>query len=367
MKSNEPISVHMVGSEWFASRPGGLNRYFSSLYTALSDREDISTSAIAFGAADPTDPEAHSWPTPARNSTFARARAARERPNEVSPTILDRHFCLYGPSAKDYSVRPRHVIHFQGPWAAESVMAGAGAVSARLKHLVEEARYRTGDHFVVLSESFKSVLMADYHVPEDRITRIPPGVDLREFTFESMSAASRPIVLCVRRLERRMGIQVLIRAWQDVHERFPDAELHIVGSGTFENQLRDQAARQGSTGDSIIFRNRLSDEDLRQAYRDATLTVVPSIALEGFGLIALESLAVGRAPIVTNCGGLPDAVTGLDSSLVVPVGDADHLAERIIEGMNGRLPSPAACRAHAETFSWGIAAGKHVDLYRSLI
>lgn len=45
------VHVHMTGAEWFAAAPGGLNRYFTDLYTALAARPEITVSAAAFGAA----------------------------------------------------------------------------------------------------------------------------------------------------------------------------------------------------------------------------------------------------------------------------------------------------------------------------
>ena len=90
------------------------------------------------------------------------------------------------------------------------------------------------------------------------------------------------------------------------------------------------------------------------------------MALEGFGLIALESLAAGRAPVVTACGGLPDSVRGLDPSLIVAPGEAGALAARLAAALDGTVPAPGRCRAHAETCSWSAAADRHIALYREL-
>ena len=49
----EKLGVHMTGSEWFSSRPGGLNRYFEDLFAALLVRDDVKVTAAAFGNAPP--------------------------------------------------------------------------------------------------------------------------------------------------------------------------------------------------------------------------------------------------------------------------------------------------------------------------
>ncbi len=349
------LRVHMTGSEWFSAVPGGLNRYFTDLHGALRGLDEITLTATAFGAAPPGG---RTW-GPTGGSTAYRARRTFMDRSELSPkTILDRHFCLYGPPTAGPLV-----VHFHGPWAQESRVAGETDRTVRAKYLLERLRYARADRFVVLSGHFRDILRADYRVPADRITVIPPGVDLDRFaTSEPPQADSVPTVLCVRRLERRMGIDVLLRCWPAVTDRHPDARLIIVGTGSAEPELRAQAAAD----ESVIFTGRVDDTELTRLYARAACTAIPSLTLEGFGLIALESLAAGRPPIVTDCGGLPDSVRDLDPSLIVAPGDPDALAERLAGALDGDAPTPKQCRAHAESFSWTRAAHRHLDLYREL-
>ncbi|MGW1738102.1 glycosyltransferase family 4 protein [Nocardia sp. NPDC001965] len=351
----------MTGSEWFGTTPGGLNRYFTDLFGALRTRPGIEVSAAAFGTAPAGG---RSW-GPADGSTWHRARAAfRDRPVPAPgrPAVLDRHFALYGPPARDS--RARHlVVHFHGPWAAESRAAGGGALAAGAKYTLERLRARPADRFVVLSAYFRDLLVHDYQVRPEAVAVIAPGVDLDRFRPAPVPEPDAPVVLCVRRLEHRMGIDVLLRAWPAVRSAHPTARLVLVGTGSAEAGLREQAHGLGA---SVAFTGRVTDTELTGWYARAAVTVVPSVALEGFGLIALESLAAGRAPVVTECGGLPDSVRDLDSSLIVPPGDADALAARLAAALDGAVPGPDRCRAHAETFSWAAAADRHIALYREL-
>lgn len=360
------LRVHMTGSEWFSTAPGGLNRYFTELFHALARQPEVAISASAFGAVAPDDPPgARSW-GPTGGSTIARARTAfLERAELHRADVLDRHFALYGPAARTRAGRVPLVVHFHGPWAAESRLTGQGELGARAKYLLERIRYAGADRFVVLSNHFRDVLRFDYRVPADRIRVIPPGVDLLRFRASPIPTGPHRTVLCVRRLERRMGIDTLLRCWPGVVAEHPDARLVLVGTGGAEAELRAQAAGIG-LGDSITFAGNVDDQQLTEHYEQAEFTVVPTSALEGFGLIALESLAAGRAPIVTDCGGLPDSVRGLDSSLIVPARDADALGARIVSALNGMLPTPEQCRSHAETFSWDVTAQRHLTMYEEL-
>lgn len=351
------IRVQMTGSEWFAARPGGLNRYFENLYLALRVHEGVEVSASAFG---PPVRGGHSWGDLGAH-LVQRVLVSRRGERPAAGTVLDRHFVLYGPRKSGAAL----VVHFQGPWAAESRMAGAGWVSTSVKRCVERLRIRPSDRVVVLCQRFADIVVQQYGVPADRVRVIPPGVDLGKFALDPV-LPDQAAVVCVRRLERRMGIDVLLRSWKLVQQRRPGARLIIVGRGTQERALRDLATELGLDS-SVRFETNADDAAVLQLYREATVTVIPTVALEGFGLIALESLAVGRAPVVTDCGGLPDAVRGLDPSLVVPPGDVQALADRLSRGLDGEHPGPQQCRDHAERFSWAAVAAAHVDLYRGLV
>ena len=114
------------------------------------------------------------------------------------------------------------------------------------------------------------------------------------------------------------------------------------------------------------FAGRVTDEELRRTYAEAACSVVPTLTLEGFGLIALESLAVGRAPVVTRVGGLPYSVTGLDPSLVVEAGSAGALADRPPAPSPATSQTPTRAVATLPSSTWSVIAQRHVDLYRGL-
>jgi glycogen(starch) synthase len=98
---------------------------------------------------------------------------------------------------------------------------GANAVSVQLSKYVEHEVYARAGHFITLSHYMKRVLAETYAVPEEQISVIPGGVNTDQFkSFLSRLATrqrlelpcDRPIILTVRRLERRMGLHNLIEA-----------------------------------------------------------------------------------------------------------------------------------------------------------
>lgn len=365
--------VLLVGQEWVTTRPGGLNRYLHDLLHALRD-EGIRTHAVVVGAypqglggvTGVSEPEAPLW-----RRLVAVLRATH--PVARSVDVVDVHFALYGllPVLTTRLRRRPLVVHFQGPWAAESAVArGEGGMVVRAKVAVERTLYRRAKVVVVLSEAFGRLVVERYGVEPSRVVVLPPGVDLVRFSHADRTGARASmglepdafVAVSVRRLEPRMGLDVLLDAWARVQAELPEAVLVIAGEGREWERLEAQRRTLPSPG-SVRLVGGVGDDELVRLYQAADCSVVPTRALEGFGLVTLESLACGTPPIVTDVGGLPDGVVALDPSLIVPREDAEALAARLLAAAAGELPSSAVCRAHAERFSWRGVARRHVEVY----
>lgn len=360
----------LIGNETLAARQGGLNRYFADLTTALVKggcQPIIAIIGSSGRGAGVSSPQA---------SLLARLLAIRRAASRAVPRVgvVDAHFALYAVVPM-YASRLRRlplVVHFQGPWADESAVGrGDRRVVVAAKRTIELAVYRRARVVVVLSDAFRHLVVDRYGVDPARVVVVPPGVDLDRFRTGERAAARAAagvgadawVAVCVRRLDARMGIDVLIEAWAKVQAERPDAVLLIAGEGRERERL--EALRTGlANPDGVRLLGRVSDDELVRLYQAADVSVVPTRALEGFGLVTLESMACGTPPIVTDVGGLPDGVVGLDPSLIVPGSDAGALAARILEAADGRVPSRAACRAHAERFSWDEVAKRHIEIYR---
>lgn len=366
------LSVLLIGTESFDVRPGGLARYIRDLDRSLVNRGvDVQTVVLC---AKPSSPDRSA----ARRATsaLARLRDMHRSAESVADDIdvLDVHFALYGAlPALVGSLRHKPLlVHFQGPWAAESETAGDPGLVVGVKRALERILYRRAAAVVVLSSAFGEILARDYGVDPARIHVIHPGVDLTTFSpgdraaarSELGLAANTFVVVCARRLERRMGLDLLLRAWASVQTTVADSTLLIAGEGSQREELAKLVSHLPRP-ESVQLLGRVDDAQLIRLYRAADCTVVPSRALEGFGLVVLESLACGTPAVVTSVGGLPDGVADLDDSLVQP---PDHvaIAKRLIAAAAGELPSRESCRSHAELFAWENVADSHIELLEAI-
>jgi glycosyltransferase involved in cell wall biosynthesis len=351
----------LLGLGWSPDQPGGLNRFFRDLLHALGDPP-----AVVVGPGDDAPMSTavvaeHDAPLVMRIREFSRA-VSRLRPGT---DVVDAHFALYAAAPVLFGAARRAplVVHFQGPWARESTAVGEQprAITA-VRQAIERSVYRRANRAVTLSGAFARILVDDYGVEPWRVRILQPGVDLDRFQPGDRADAraalgigsDTTVVLAVRRLVPRTGVDVLVDAWSAV---VGDAVLLIAGDGPERARVEARAHEFGL--DNVRFFGPVPDSELVALYQAADVCVVPSVALEGFGLVVLESLACGTPVVVSDVGGLPEAVAGIADDLVVPAGDAGALGEMLGGVVAGRAPLPSrdACRAHAELFAWpGVAA-----------
>ena len=267
------------------------------------------------------------------------------------------------------------VVHFHHPIAlAQWEEKG---LRSRLEWLEEWAVYRRPARLIVLSRAFARTLARDYRVPEERIRVIPGGVDLRRFAALGSRAhargvlglpADRPIVVTVRRLVENKGLEELIGAVDLLRREVPDALLAIGGSGFLRDALEARVRALGLER-WVRFLGYVDDDSLPLVYRAADLSIVPTAAWEGFGLVVVEALACGTPVLVTPVGGLPEVVTDLEPGLVLAGCGRATLAAGMIDALRGRLrlPDEAACTAYARRFDWPAIAGRISDVYREAL
>lgn len=365
-------SLHL-GMGWFPDETGGLNRYFRGLVESL-DASGEPVRAVVVGPA--TDAPAPVTPAGRRDDPLMRRLRAFSRAaarSGADADVVHAHFALYAllPVLGPLRRLPL-VVQFQGPWADEAVSAGrASRPGAVARRLVERRVYRRGREFAVLSGAFRRVLVERYRVPPWRVRLIPPGVDLDVYSPGDRAAARASLGIdtdafvgfTARRLVPRMGVDVLLAAWALLDgDDYGDRVLLIAGEGSERAELERRAFELG-IDNHVRFLGNLGDDGLVPAYRAADVFVVPTIALEGFGIVVLEATACGTPVIATDVGGLPEVVAPLDESLVVPAGDAPALAVRLA----GPLPNRDACRSYAERYTWARAAQAQLAMYRDAV
>jgi glycosyltransferase involved in cell wall biosynthesis len=381
--SSRRITALQIGIGWFPETPGGLDCVYYNLAQHLPDR-GVNIIGLVAGSDNVIRDSKGSIASFARHEDNWKSRLrairryAKEELDAGRVDLIAGHFGLYSLPLLDHLRKRPFVFHFHGPWAFECEAEGGGALATHGRWLVEKAVYRNADRFVVLSDAFANLLESRYRVPRERIDIVPGGVADSFFKADASPEdarlalglpADRPIFLTVRRLCRRMGLESLIDAMAEVRTQVPDVLLLIGGKGPLEADLKRRIEERG-LGDHVRMLGFIPDADLPLYYRAADLSVVPTVALEGFGLVAAESLAAGCPVLVTPVGGLPSVVAELSPDLVLADATPDALADSLTGALKGRLklPNRAACRRYAlDRFQWSLVAERTARVYRKVL
>ncbi len=377
------MQVLQLGSGWFAEAPGGLERVYEALCRHLPNA-GVACRGVVVGS------EAVRQATDGRFVAAARPdaslwqrwqglrQAVRWLRRATTFDLVAAHFALYTFPVLDLLRDLPLVVHFHGPWAHEGREEAKGGVQVTVKTWLERTVYRRAVRCIVLSEAFGRELVTRYGVEAERVRVVPGGVEVGRFARalsrrEAREAlewpTDRPIVLSVRRLVRRMGLERLITAMAEVRRQVPDVLLLIAGRGPLAEALQAQIDALGLAR-HVRLLGFVPDEQLPLAYRAADLTVVPTVALEGFGLITLESLAAGTPVLVTPVGGLPEAVRGLSEALVLEDATPEALVAGLTEALTGRrpLPSDETCRAYVRAhYDWPVIARRVKAVYEEVL
>jgi glycogen synthase len=366
--SNSTLRTLQIGDDWPDERAGGLGRYYCELLRHLPATATVSQGmvvgspsithktggkVVAFATSD----------APMQHRLRGARRAALDQIEHGRIDLIASHFALYALPIADRLQAIPTVVHFHGPWAGESGVEGSAGINARFKKVIERLVYSRAKRIVVLSRAFQQELLRRYGIPEELIRVVPGGTDLERFntTLTRIEArrllgwpAERPLLLAVRRLVRRTGLENLIDAAKLLVTRQPDLLVLIGGSGPLAGELQQRIAEHGLEN-NVRMLGRIEDVDLPTAYRAANMTVVPSQSLEGFGLITLESLASGTPVFVTPVGGLPEIVVPLAPECVFDGTSSKEIASVLGEALRGDrfVPTQEACRNYAVSrFSW---------------
>ena len=210
--------------------------------------------------------------------------------------------------------------------------------------------------------------LAAFGVARDRLARVPhpvfPGPDTRP--------PSGVTLLFFGLLREYKGLEVLIQALPAIAERVPDVRLVVAGD------VAEPAA--GARAQALVDALRLEDrvewrlhfldpEEIAPLMDASTLVVLPYRKIDSSGVLA-TALGHGRPAVVSDVGGLPDAIREYGAGLVVPADDPVALAAACVELLSvpGALEAAyRGTRAARRGLTWDAAAEQHERLYRGLL
>ena len=247
-------------------------------------------------------------------------------------------------------------------------------LKTRIFIFLEQISARMSDTIITLTEGLRDELADTYRIaPREKFTVMPLGLDLDTFAHAPRKTGEfqrawnipfhAPLVAIVGRLVPVKNHTLFLNAAAKVLAQMPDVRFAIVGDGELREELEAQT-------DALGIRSAVNftgwQRDVAPIYADSDLLVISSVN-EGTPLTVIEALAAGCPVVTTAVGGLPDLLDNGEFGILVPSGDADALANAIVQTL--QQPPDAKHLRTKIIERYGIARLAHdLDaLYRELL
>jgi asparagine synthase (glutamine-hydrolysing) len=297
------------------------------------------------------------------------------------PDLLYLHHPFTGLLARLIAGPVPAVYMFHSPWGLEYGMRAADQGYSFLRRTIgtwvrksaERVALALSGRIHAASRFMAGKLKAE-HGRDAEI--IPLGVDTEKFRPAPDRAALRLrlglpadafIALSIRNLVGRMGLENLVEAAALLAEQKKDLLLVIGGRGYLKPRLEALIAERGLAG-KVRLAGFIPDADLTAYYQCADVFILPTRALEGFGLVTLEAMACGTPVLATPVAANPEVLGPFDSGMLLKGGEAGDIADGISDFMDrhgrGDEALRARCRIFAESLSWEkYAARQETEFY----
>jgi glycosyltransferase involved in cell wall biosynthesis len=273
-----------------------------------------------------------------------------------------------------------HVLANSG-WAWHLFAAPAVWI-ARLRGLPVIVNYRGGNAEAFFATAPRQVL-ATLRLATTRVTPsgflqrvfaahgldamvVPNIVDLSRFRPRSPHTfGDAPHLIVTRNLEPVYDIPTALRAFAALRHTFARARLTVAGSGPEYGRLQALVDELGLR-DAVHFSGRIANEDIASLYAVADCLLNPS-TVDNMPISLLEAFASGVPVVSTDAGGIADMVEQGVSALLVPIGDAEAMAEqarRVLSDAALAESLRVAGLAAAAGYDWPCVRTQWLAVYR---
>lgn len=359
------------------SKPGGVRAHVANLAEFLLERHEVRIFA-------PTSTELSNdgvnryvqhvgRPVPVRyNSSVA--------PVGLGPRVIYR----MKRRLQDFGPHVTHIHEPLAPWVSMAATVGGPmpkigtfhawsdsdriyrATAPFIRKIVKDLKVR-----VAVSPSAQTFAARAMAVPAASFTVLPNGVDDQRFAdaepIGALQQGNRPLLLFVGRLERRKGLDTLIKAFLRLRANGHRLRLCVVGEGP--ERERCQSMVPPSLRTEVMFVGSVSHNELPRYHASADIFVSPATGGESFGIVLLEGMAAGLPVVASNIPGYRTVMTDGIQGRMVPAGDSLALAD----ALEVLLANPKLRRAMAtegvrtaKEYSWPVIGAQVEQMYRNV-
>ncbi|CAK8711748.1 N, N'-diacetylbacillosaminyl-diphospho-undecaprenol alpha-1,3-N-acetylgalactosaminyltransferase [Candidatus Electronema halotolerans] len=208
-----------------------------------------------------------------------------------------------------------------------------GALSRKLTGILAAILYhislRKADKVIFLNQDNKKFFLKNNIIPSKKAVLIDGiGLDLNRYTQHPFTEG-HPVFLCIARLLGEKGLREYAQAAQIVKQHYPKAIFRLLGAPDPSPDGIPLTEIQEWQGKGLVEYSGVTN-DVRPYLSDSHIFVLPSFYGEGLPRSILEAMAIGRPILTTDNVGCKETVVQGENGFLVPVRDAEALAERMI-------------------------------------
>ena len=193
------------------------------------------------------------------------------------------------------------------------------------------------DKAIAVSEAVKISGINKRKIPAEYIIAMHNGIPLNEFQIldpEEINNEKKRlgighetnVIGTIAKLREEKGVEYLLRAVPDVIKVLPDTIFIIVGDGHLRNDL-ENLAKELSISNNVKFMGYC--EKVSNILSTFDIKVLPSLT-EGFGLVIIEAMTMGKPIIATNVGGVKEILKDGETGYLVPPQKPKAISEKIV-------------------------------------
>ena len=233
-------------------------------------------------------------------------------------------------------------------------------VSKKTSKLLTKNGLRKCKKIVAISEEAKKGAIESFHVPEDKIVCIPPGIDTDTFKPLGIRKKNKKLKLFFCGGINRKGADLLLESFK-LLKREMQVELTLAGLVHPTFPLR-RILRRLDIANGVKYLGFVSTNKLNQLYNEADIFVMPSL-FEGYGIPPLEALACGTKVV---CSQMPSIEPFRDFVTITDT-NPKSIAKSILETRNKNVDFVSARRKIEMEYSTQVVGEKYVRLYKKIL
>ena len=257
-----------------------------------------------------------------------------------------------------------------------------GSLRYRATRGLETRAIQRADHVFTICEGLRADIVAR-GVPSGKVTVIPNAVNVESFQLASppdpalldkLGLTGSTVIGFIGSFYAYEGLDLLVAALPQLLAARPDIKLLLVGGGSQEANLRQQAQALG-VADKVVFAGRVPHQDVNKYYDLIKVLAYPRHPMRLTELVTplkpLEAMAQGQLFVASDVGGHKELVQHNHTGVLFKAGSADALAESLLGLLNNPVLWPVL-KTNGRAFvdnvrNWKNSVANYVGPYQSLL